>query len=226
MAQSQSQFESSQKLIQDQDARTQGQLAPYIGAGQQALGQQSDILGLNGGGAQQSILDSLKNSPLFQSIFGTGQSAILANASATGGLRGGNVQDALSRFGGDTFAQTIQSQLANLGGLSTQGLSAVGTGAGYGSNAVNNIAGLGENLSAGNTAGLTNQGNLALQGGQTRAGGILGRNAVTQQMIQSGVGLAEQLAAAFIPGGAGVAAAAGGSGGGGGIANTLSKFLF
>lgn len=153
---------------------------------------------------------------MFQSLFNTGQDAILANASATGGLRGGNTENSLARFGGDTLSQVIQNQLANLGGLSGQGQSAVGTGAGIGANTASQVAG--------SQAG---QGNIT-------AGGILGRNAVTQQMIGSGVNFLNGAASTLLgmPGGGSgdltqiLSGSTPGGSSGGGIVNSLSKLLF
>lgn len=146
-----------------QFAQTQQSLAPYLGAGTKALGAQQDLLGLNGTGVQQTQLDALKASPLFQQLFGAGQDAVLSGASATGGLRGGNVQRSLYDAGEDTFAQVIQQQLANLGGLSSQGLGAA-TGQGQlGAQSADSIAQL-----------LGNK-------GAAQAGGILGAAAANQQ---------------------------------------------
>jgi hypothetical protein len=88
--------------------------SPYVPAGTaQSAGQ-----------AQQAAIDNLKASPLFQSLYGTGQDTILQNAAATGGLRGGNTQNSLAQFGSGLLAQVIQQQLANLGTVSGQGAQA------------------------------------------------------------------------------------------------------
>lgn len=139
-----------------QNELLQQQLEPYLTAGDQALGQQSNLLGLNGAGVQLGSIDALKASPLYQSLFGNGEDAILANGSATGGLRGGNTQRSLADFGRDTLAQTIEAQLSRLGGLSGQGLSAATNGGALGAQSVAQL-----------TALLSGQ-------GQAKAGGILG----------------------------------------------------
>lgn len=116
-----------QALAQQQQYNQSRQdMMPWLNAGGQALGAQSTLLGLNGNDQQQAAIDALKQSPLFTSMFNTGQDAILANAAATGGLRGGNTQNSLARFGSDTLAQVIQNQLAGLGGLSGMGQGAAG----------------------------------------------------------------------------------------------------
>ena len=79
---------------------------------------------MNGTTKQGSAIDQLKASPLYQSLYGNGQEAVLQNAAATGGIRGGNTERGLADFGRDTLAQTIQQQLSNLGGISSEGLGA------------------------------------------------------------------------------------------------------
>ena len=104
-----------------QQAQTAANLAPWLLAGQSAIGQQGDLVGLNGAAQQQTAIDARKASPLYQSLYNNGQNAILANASATGGLRGGNTQRSLYGLGNDTLAAVIQQQLGNLGSISTLG---------------------------------------------------------------------------------------------------------
>lgn len=112
------QFDAVQKL-----------LSPYVDAGTGALTGQKDLLGLNGAGAQQSSIDAIKASPQFQALTQQGQDAILANASATGGLRGGNVQGALAQFQPQMLSQLIDQQYARLGGMTSLGQNAAaGTG--------------------------------------------------------------------------------------------------
>lgn len=96
----------------------------YSTAGQAAGRTLPMVGGANAGQAQQSAIDNLKASPLYQSLFNNGRDTILANASATGGLRGGNVQSSLANFGRDTLAQVIQNQLNNLGGVAASGQNA------------------------------------------------------------------------------------------------------
>lgn len=86
-----------------------------------ALQSQQDLIGLNGAGAQQSAIDQLKTSPAFTSLLAQGENSILQNASATGGLRGGNTQAALAQFSPALLAQTINDQYARLGGLTQLG---------------------------------------------------------------------------------------------------------
>ena len=114
-------------------------LQPYVSAGTGALSGQQNLLGLNGAPAQQGAYDMLQNSPAFTSLTQTGENAILQNASATGGLRGGNTQAALAQFRPALLAQLVQSQFQNLGGLTQIGANAAaGTGT-AGMNTGNNV---------------------------------------------------------------------------------------
>jgi hypothetical protein len=131
IAEQQRQFDAIQKL-----------LSPYVTAGTGALTGQQNLLGLNGSSAQQQAISALQSSPYFTSLKQQGTQSILANASATGGLRGGNTQAALAQFTPALLAQTIQNQYANLGALSSQGANAAAMTGNFGQNTANNVTGL------------------------------------------------------------------------------------
>lgn len=114
-------FDVSQKAQQDKYDQLKQLLSPFVTGGSNAFTQQQNLLGLNGNTAQQSALDTIQNAPYFQGLVKQGENGILQNASATGGLRGGNVQAALSQFRPNLLAQMIQQQYSNLGGLSGLG---------------------------------------------------------------------------------------------------------
>lgn len=124
---------------QRQYDQTRTDLSPWMAAGQGALGQQGDLLGLNGADKQMGAIGALKDSPLYQSLFSNGQNTLLANASATGGLRGGNTNAALANFGRDTLAQVIENQLTRLGGVSEQGQNAAAQVGSFGASKSNAI---------------------------------------------------------------------------------------
>lgn len=116
---------------------------------------------------QQAAIDQLQASPLYQSLYRNGQNTITANASATGGLRGGNVQRSLANFGADTLSTVIENQLSHLAGISGQGQTTGGT-----------LGALGAGTS-------TNISNLTVAQGGARAGGILGSAAVGNAGLNS-----------------------------------------
>jgi hypothetical protein len=115
-----------------QQAEMERLLAPYMQAGQGALGQQQALLGLGGPEAQRAAIAQLEQGPQFQAMVEQGENAILQNASATGGLRGGNTQAALAQFRPQMLSQLINQQMAQLGGLSGMGQQSAMGAAGYG----------------------------------------------------------------------------------------------
>ena len=104
------QFDAVQKL-----------LAPYIDAGTGALGSQQTLIGLKGDEAQAAAIEDLRTSPEFGALVREGENAILQNASATGGLRGGNTQAALARFRPAVLSDLINKQYERLSGITSIG---------------------------------------------------------------------------------------------------------
>lgn len=104
-------------------------LKPYVEAGAPALQQQQALIGLQGAEAQQQAISALEGSPLFQAQVRQGEEALLQRASATGGLRGGNIQAALAQFRPQMLQREIETQYGRLGGLTSLGQqSAAGVG--------------------------------------------------------------------------------------------------
>ncbi len=124
-------------------------LQPFMDAGTKALGAQSALLGLDGFDAQQGYIDQMQSSPIFQALQEQGESALLQNAAATGGLRGGNTQAALAQFRPQMLNQMIQQRFANLGQLGSQGLTAART-----------VSGDQANVAAQLGQGMRNMGNI------------------------------------------------------------------
>lgn len=149
---------------QQQNAQSRTDLAPWRDAGGAALVQQGDLTGIHGNDPQAAAIAQLQASPLYQSLYRNGLEANLQNASATGGLRGGNEGRSLADFGADTLSTTIQNQLGNLGALSGQGLQAT-----------NSTVSSGDALTQAIAQILGNQ-------GQVRAGGILTRGGINSSI--------------------------------------------
>lgn len=134
----------------------QALLKPYTEAGLPALEAQQAFLGLRGPEAERAAIERISGGERFQELTRQGEEALLQRASATGGLRGGNVQSALAQFRPQVLNQLIEEQYGRLGGMTTLGQrSAAGVGA------------------AGTELG-TNVANLLAQQGAARAGGELG----------------------------------------------------
>lgn len=78
--------------------------------------------GESGRAAQQAAINQIEQNPLFQSQIRQGEEALLQRASATGGLRGGNIQAALAQFRPQMLQQAIEQQYGRLGGIAGTGL--------------------------------------------------------------------------------------------------------
>lgn len=79
---------------------------------------------MGGENAQQAAISAIQRSPQFTALQQQGENSILANASATGGLRGGNTQAALAQFSPQLLSQLIDQQYSRLGGLTSLGQNA------------------------------------------------------------------------------------------------------
>jgi len=140
-------------------------LNPYVSAGTPALQAQMAALGLAGPEEQQAYVSQQEQSPIFQALARQQEEAILQNASATGGLRGGNVQGALAQFRPALLNQFLDQQYERLGGLSRLGQASA---AGVGASGVTSA---------------TNIGQAYTQAGQAQAGSALGQaNAFNQAL--------------------------------------------
>jgi hypothetical protein len=98
-----------------------GGLAPYAEAGAPALEQQQAIMGLLGPERQQAAIRGISEGAGFQEAVRQGEEALLSKASATGGLRGGNIQAALAQFRPELLQRAIEQQYTRLGGMTDMG---------------------------------------------------------------------------------------------------------
>ena len=156
VAEQRRQFDAMQELLK-----------PYTQAGTQSLSAQQNLLGLNGTTAQQQAYDQIKNSPAYTSAMQSGSNLITQNAAATGGLRGGNTQDALGRYGGDLLTNLVQNQFTNLGGLTSLGQNSAAQTGNAGMQSANSIS------------------NALTQGGAAKAGGYIAQGNAQSGMINS-----------------------------------------
>jgi hypothetical protein len=154
MAEQRRQFDSIQALFR-----------PYVEAGGGALARQLDLVGNNGPEAQQKAIQAIEMGPEFAAMTRQGEEAILQNAAATGGLRGGNVQSALSRFRPEVLSSLINQQYQRLGGLTSLGQASAG------------------NQAAGAQTFANNMSNLFTQRGDALAGAALARGQANANMF-------------------------------------------
>lgn len=141
----------------------QALLAPFVSAGESSLTQQLNLIGLGGPVAQRAAIAGIERSPQFEALTRSGEEAILQGASATGGLRGGNVQAALAEFRPSVLSQLIENQYSKLSGLTGLGqASAAGVGA-AGAQTSSNISNILQSMGASQAARYTAQGTADAQ---------------------------------------------------------------
>lgn len=144
-----------------------GDIAEFGKYHYQADGSRRDLSPYTAEAGQQAAIDGLKASPLYTSLYRNGENAILSNAAATGGLRGGNTQNSLANFGADTLSTVIQNQLANLGGIANMGMGSAGQLGQFGANMAGQV------------------GNALTQQGQARAGAALTTGGINAGMANT-----------------------------------------
>ena len=136
------------------------------------------MLGLNGFDKQQGAIGNIENSPFFKSQYQQAENALLQNASATGGLRGGNFQEALADNRSNLPFGNVQQQLQNLSGVASNGQNAAaglgGQGMAHGQNIAQGYGDIGQAKAGYQLAkGQINQGllNFGLKAGASYLGG-------------------------------------------------------
>jgi hypothetical protein len=196
------QFEAMQRTLKPYvDAGTPAlrQIASYSDIAQPALNEQQALIGMFGAEAQQQAINRIEQSPLYLEQVRQGENAILQQASATGGLRGGNIQAALAQFRPAVLSQMIENQYT--GGQAAQNLATMGqaSGAGVGAAGMGMASNIGNALQATGTA----QAQAQLAKGQAW-GNVTGAVSGLAGLGMQGVGpFARTPTAAFNPNAAG-----------------------
>jgi hypothetical protein len=179
IAEQRRQFDAIQQLLQpyvQAGTGAIGQFQPFQQAGAQAFQQQQALAGLLGPEAQRQAIAGIESGAGYQERVQAGEEALLQRASATGGLRGGNIQAALAQFRPQMLQQEIDKQYGRLGGFAGTGL------------------GVSEALYRGGQASAVNQAsqagalgsnvaNLLGQQGAAQAGGELGQAKAFGQIL-------------------------------------------
>ncbi len=155
-------------------------LQQYAQAGAPALEQQQALIGLRGPEAQRAAIAGISGGEQFKALTEQGEGGLLSAASATGGLRGGNLQGALAQFRPQLLNELINQQYGRLGGLAATGGTVAQNLASSGLSATGELARIGQASAAGvGTAGSqtgANIANLLGQQGAAQAGGIMGQS--------------------------------------------------
>lgn len=157
----------------------QAGLAPYTQAGEQSLQAQQALSGALGPEAQAAAYAQIQNSAGFQSQLAAGENSILQNASATGGLRGGNTQAAMAQFSPQLLSSAIDQRYNQLGGITQIGQASA---AGVGSAGMN----MGQSISDGYG-----------QIGSNTAAGYMNQYSLPKDLLFDTAGLGLQIAGLF-----------------------------
>lgn len=190
-------FDAASAIQNSRYADVQKLLQPYTLAGQSGIEGQQQLLGLAGAPSQALRIQQIEQGPQFQAMQQQGENAILQNASATGGLRGGNTQAALAQFRPQLLSSLIDQQYQRLGGLTSLGQNSA---AGVGNAGVNTGNGIASGaLTTGQgIAGLLGQQGSAMAGGALAAGraSAMGAQAIPNALF-TGLGLYQGLGGTF-----------------------------
>ena len=196
IAEQRRQFDKVQELLKPYVEAGTGAiegLAPFAAAGVPALQAQQALLGLAGPEAQRQAIQQLSTSPQMQALVEQGENALLQHASATGGLRGGNVQAALAQFRPQLLSELIGQQYSRLGGLTA-----------LGQETTSNLARLGQASAAGTGAASQESGaniaSLLAQQGAAQAGAQIAQGkafASIPAAISGGLGIFSGLGGKF-----------------------------
>lgn len=173
------QIDASEMAVEEQRRQfdaVQKLLKPYADAGLSGLSGQQDLLGINGTAAQQAAINNINNSSEMQTYLQQGENAILQNASATGGLRGGNTQAALAQFRPQLLNQLINQRYQNYAGLTSLGQNAAAGTGNAGMQTASNIS------------------NLYQQTGAAQAGAALAQGQASANMWNAVTGAIGQVA--------------------------------
>lgn len=173
------QIEASEMGVEEQRRQfdaVQKLLKPYADAGLSGLTGQQNLLGINGTAAQQAAIGNINNSAEMQTYLQQGENAILQNASATGGLRGGNTQAALAQFRPQLLNQLINQRYQNLAGMTALGQNAAAGTGNAGMQTASNISNLYQQTGAAQAGAALAQGqaNANMWNGLTGAIGQVG----------------------------------------------------
>ena len=143
-------------------------LSPYTQAGAGALTAQQALAGLGGPEAERAAIERISGGETYKALAQQGEEALLQRASATGGLRGGNIQAALGQFRPQLLSSLIEQQYGRLGGITDVGQASAARQASFGQQTGANVS------------------NLIGQRGSAQAGGILGQqSALTGGITQA-----------------------------------------
>jgi len=172
--------------------QARGDLQGFAQGGAQAQQQQAALSGAMGPQAQQMAMNATLNSPEFEFLREQGNRAVMANAAATGGLGGGEVQRELARFGQGLAAQQFGAAFDRLGGVANRGLEAGGQMAQLGAQQGQTGASLLQQLGGQQADIFGRQGQNIMSTGMNSANLDQATGQLQANLAQQGAGIAQQ----------------------------------
>ncbi len=164
-----------------QFAESKALLAPYTGAGENALSMYGNAAGLNGREAQQKFSDDFQTDPGWEAANEFGAKTV-DDRYRLSGQGGGNVRAALYDYGQKNLLSAYTTRLSQLGGLVDTGRSAASSLVGAGTTAAAQQGSLLSQAGALQGQGITGAGN-AIAGGMNN----LANFNMYSQGVQSGM---------------------------------------
>lgn len=168
-------------------------LQAYTAAGAPAFEQQQALAGVLGPDRQRQAIAQIEQGAGFQASVRQGEEALLSRASATGGLRGGNIQAALAQFRPQMLQAEIDKQYGRLGGFSDIGRETLTNLAKFGQSSAAGVGAQAASTGA-NVARLLGQEGAALAGGEIAQGRAV---SAIPGAIGAGLGLFQGLGGSF-----------------------------
>lgn len=158
IAEQRRQFDAAQELLK-----------PFVEGGTDAFTRLLDLSGVNGNEAMSAAISGIEADPRLAYAMDASEDALLARASATGGLRGGNTARALAELRPQLLSGFIDQTMGQLGGIASMGQSSAAGQAATGMQFANNTS------------------QLLANGASARAGGVTGGAAAFNQGL-GGIG--------------------------------------
>lgn len=143
--------------IRRQDELNREEFAPFLERGNVAGERLLELIGLRGPEAEQTAIDNFTESPGQAFLREQQERAVLRNASATGGLRGGNVLQELQRQAFGRSATRLDNRTSLLQQIASGGQNTATNQANIGSNLATTIASLMAGRGDARGTGLTQQ---------------------------------------------------------------------
>lgn len=185
-------IDQTQQQVGDIYKQGMSYLNPYMQTGNKANDLQAALSGAMGPEAQQQAFAQYQQSPGVAFAQKEAERALTRNASATGGLGGGNVLRDLTQLAAGTFMQDYNNQFGQIGQVADRGYGAATTGAGLQGQQGQVQAGLGQ-FAAGIPLRVAEaQAGMQSQAGRDIASGVQNTTSSLANLInQQGSGMAD-----------------------------------